>query len=78
LLFGDADMAIEQILCALYVALSEAAGGRSARLVANRVLQDAISDKSIDNEEAIEFLKSLCSDQDDKASIVLEKTELQH
>jgi len=34
-------------------------------MVANRVLQDAISDKSIDNEEAIEFLKSLCSDQDD-------------
>ena len=62
-------MALEQILCALYVALSEAAGGPQARIVANRVLREAITDRSIDNEEAIEFLKSLCNDQDDRESL---------
>src|SRR5262245_36132195 len=65
LFFGEPPMALEQILCALYVALSEAAGGAQARLVANRVLRDAITDRSVDNEEAIEFLKSLCNDRDD-------------
>jgi hypothetical protein len=63
-------MALEQILCALYVALSEAAGGSQARMVADRVLRDAIKDKSIDDEQAVEFLKSLCADQDDEESAV--------
>jgi hypothetical protein len=55
-------MALEQILCALYVALCEASGGQAAREVADRVLRSAI----INDEAAIEFLQSLCTDQDDE------------
>jgi hypothetical protein len=40
-----------QILIALYIALSEAAGGAAARAVANRVLLDAIKNHSIDDEQ---------------------------
>jgi hypothetical protein len=64
--FGDTTM--EQILIALYVALSEAAGGPAARTVANRVLLDAIKNHSIDDEQAIEFLRSLCTDDEKRAS----------
>jgi dsRNA-specific ribonuclease len=59
-------MALEQILCALYVALCEASGGQAAREVADRVLRSAIRDRSINDEAAIEFLQSLCTDQDDE------------
>lgn len=57
-----------QILIALYIALSEAAGGPAARTVANRVLLDAIKNHSIDDEQAIEFLRSLCTDEKGRAS----------
>jgi len=61
-LLEDWPMALEQILCAIYVALTEASGGPQARAVADRVLLDAIKDHAVDNQEAVEFLKSLCSD----------------
>jgi hypothetical protein len=54
---------MDQIL----VALSEAAGGPAARAVANRVLLDAIRDKSVDDAQAIEFLRSLCTPDEEKA-----------
>jgi hypothetical protein len=61
-------MALEQILCAIYVALTEASGGPQARAVANRVLLDAINDQAVDNEEAVKFLKSFCGDDPDGLS----------
>jgi hypothetical protein len=57
---------MDQILIALYIALSEAAGGPAARAVANRVLLDAIKNHSIDDEGAIEFLRTLCTDDEAK------------
>jgi hypothetical protein len=63
---GDADMG--QILAAFYIAMTEAAGGAAARGVANRVLLDAIKNHSIDDEQAIEFLRSLCTDDEERAS----------
>ena len=63
-------MALEKILCAIYVALTEASGGPQARAVANRVLLDAINDQAVDNEEAVKFLKSLCGDDPDGLSAV--------
>ena len=60
-------MALEQILCALYVALCEASGPQ-ARAVANRVLLDAIKDQSVDDQQAVDFLQSLCAEEDEEAS----------
>jgi hypothetical protein len=58
-------MALEQILCALYVALSEAAGGAQAKRIADRVILNAIADGSVDDADAIEFLRSLVCDGGD-------------
>jgi hypothetical protein len=58
-----------QILAAFYIAMTEAAGGAAARAIANRVLLDAIRNHSIDDEQAIEFLRSLCADDEERASV---------
>jgi hypothetical protein len=58
---------MSEILVAIYVALSEAAGGPAARAVANRVLLNAIKNRSISDEQAVEFLQSLCTDDEAKA-----------
>jgi hypothetical protein len=56
---------LQQIICALYVALGEAAGGPRALHVANRVLRDAIADGVVSDPFAIEVLESLAHDEDD-------------
>jgi hypothetical protein len=64
--------AIQQIICALYVALGEAAGGPRALHVANRVLRDAIADGVVDHPFAIEVLESLAHDEDDVAPAIID------
>jgi hypothetical protein len=54
-----------QVIAALYVALSEAAGGEQAIRTANRVLRDAIADRAIDDPLAVSVLESLAHDEDD-------------
>ena len=56
---------LQQIVAALYVALSEAAGGPPAMRVANQVLRDAIADRAISDPLAIEILGRLARDDDD-------------
>jgi hypothetical protein len=49
---------MDQILCCLFVALTAAAGPQ-AKAIADRVILGAIADGSVDDQEAVEFLRSL-------------------
>ena len=58
-----------QVIAALYVALSEAAGGDQAIRTANRILRDAIADRVVDDPLAVSVLESLAHDEDDQPPI---------
>ena len=55
----------QQVIYALYVALTEAAGPSALR-VANRVLRDAIAEGLIDDPRAISVLEPLSHDDEDE------------
>ena len=64
----------QQVIYALYVALTEAAGPSALR-VANRVLRDAIAEGVIDDPRAISVLEPLAHDEDDTSEVQITRPD---
>ena len=64
----------QQVIHALYVALTEAAGPSALR-VANKVLRDAIAEGLIDDPRAISVLEPLAHDEDDTPEVQITRAD---